>query len=111
MSSSSSISGCLCRGEISPKIFQTFGTTKESCKVSRVDQQNVACAVTLWFHPQQAVHLRITGRGKWMRSVRVDRLFGEYVYPFFAAINNFIMRQVRMKIQRGHVFQKPEFIQ
>src|SRR6478672_5227191 len=110
MSSSSSISGRPCRREIPPEIFQAFGTAKKGREMGRVDQQNVTRAFARWLHPQKAVHLGITCSGKWMRTISVYRLLCKYVY-LFATLHNFVMRQMRMKIKRGHIFQKPEFVQ
>src|SRR5215204_2744550 len=111
MSLSSSMGSCLCSGEIPPEIFQAFGTTEERSEMGRIDQQKVSCTITGRRHPQKTVHFGVARRHERMRPIGIDRLACEHMYFGAVRLIHFIVRQVWMKIQRGNVLKKPEFIQ
>src|SRR5215813_9099462 len=97
-------------GQIPPKIFQAVSTAKECGEVRRVHQHDISGTLCIWWHPEQAVELRVAGRAERMRTVEINGLARQQMHRLSVLGSQFVMRQVRMEIERRDVFKQAQLV-
>ena len=60
--------------QIPPEVCQTVRAAEQGGEVRRVHEHDVAGALLIWRHPEQAIELRVAGCGEGMRTVGINRL-------------------------------------
>ena len=98
------------QGEIPPEVHQTVSAAEERGEVCRVHEHDVSDALLVWRHPEQAVELRIAGRGEGMRTVGIDRLAGQQMDRLAVFFGNCVVRQMRMEVQCRNVLEQAELV-
>ena len=107
------ISPCVCsfhQGEIPPEIFQTIRAAEERGEVGQVHEHDVSGPLLVRRHPEQAVELRVASRGEGMRTVGIDRLACKQMDRLAVLFSNFVVRQVRMEVERRNVVEQAELV-
>jgi subtilisin-like proprotein convertase family protein len=79
--------------------------------VRHIEQQNVSCTIILWGHPDEAVELRVTRGGEGMWSLQVNSLARQNMYSLRVFGCELVMRQMKMEIECGYVFEQPKGIE
>src|SRR6266536_5507150 len=69
-------------------------------------QHDVAGALLIWRHPEQAVELRVTGCGEGMRTAGINGLAGQQMHRLGIFGGQLIVRQVWMEIECWDFFEQ-----
>ena len=79
-------------------------------KFVEVHEHDVAGALLIWRHPEQAIELRVAGCGEGMRTVGINGLACQQLHRLGVFGGQLIMWQVWMEIKRRDVFEKTQFV-
>src|SRR5687768_11210542 len=110
-SESDAPSDCSHRGQIFPKILQTVRAAKQCREIGRVDHHNVARTIPGGREPEQAVKFTVTRCRERVRSIGIDRLTGQHLHGLPVAVGQFVMRQMWMKVECGHIVKQSELVE
>src|SRR5580704_16245861 len=90
-------------GEILPEILEAVIAAKKRGEIGRVDQDDVSGSPVAGRHPKEAIELPVARFGEGMRKLEIDRLAREDLNFLAIRIAQFIVRQMRMQIERRNV--------
>ena len=62
------------QGKIPPEVLQTVRATEECGEIRGVHEHDVSGALLIWRHPEQAIELRIAGRGERVWTIEINGL-------------------------------------
>src|SRR5271167_1409018 len=87
-------------GEVLPEILKAVIAAKKRGEIGRVDQDDVSGSPVVGRHPKEAIELLVAHGREGMRKLEIDRLARENSNLLAIRICQFVVRQMRMKIER-----------
>ena len=81
---------------------------KKCGEIHEVHEHDVSSSLPVWWHPEQAVELRVACRAEGVRTVKINGLACEHLYRLGVRGRQLIVGKVRMEIQSRHVFEQPK---
>jgi hypothetical protein len=99
------------RAKVPPEVLQTLSAAEKRGEIGRVDQNDISGSLLIRRHPKEAVELRVACRSEWMRMIEVDRLTRQHLNRLGVRRRQFVVRQMRMEIERRDVLQQPQTVE
>ena len=100
----------LIRAKFRQKFSRLSVPPKRVVKLVESHQHDISSALLVWWHPEQAVELRVACRAEGVRTVEINGLACKHLYRLGLRGRQFIVGKVRMEIQSRHVFEQPQAV-
>ena len=96
--------------QIAPEVRQTVRAAEKRGEIRGVDEHDVAGALLVRRHPEQAIELRVAGRSERVRPVEIDRLARQQMDRLGVLGGQLVVRQMRMEIERRDVLEQAQLV-
>src|SRR5271163_2932317 len=93
-------------GEVLPEILKAIIAAEKRGEIGRVDQDDVSGSPVAGRHPKEAIELLVARGGEGVGKLEIDRLAREDLNLLAIRVCQFVVRKMRMKIERRNVVEQ-----